>query len=196
MEEKLVKILTSVVTDSEVKNILIKCYEKMQSKVQTEDQWKITSVVTKFRTENIDGISFEIFKSAIQKFLRRNECKKGLGTLRLMSNFNNGSSDGDKLVSNIINRCIVMMSEEVNINNPALPVLMKSLYERFLNTKNYNIIYVMYKELCNSKKCRLLSDLKSTFNLKPYYLDDEQALQKIHEKIILYEKSPFRFNSR
>jgi hypothetical protein len=115
---------------------------------------------------------------------------EGLGTLRLMSNFNDGSDDGNKLVSNIINRQIVMMSEEISINNPNLPVLMKRLYERFLMSRNYNFIYVMYKELCKSGKCRLLSDLKATFNLKPYYLDNAEALQKNHEKIIANEDSP------
>ena len=42
----------------------------------------------------------------------------------------------------------------------------------------------MYKNLCNSKKCRLLSDLKSTFNLPPYYLTDNDILHKIHKQVI------------
>lgn len=193
MDIRLVDILTSVFNDkSKVKDILINCYKKMSKKNMSKktDPWKSVIVNTKYRTENIDGISFSVFKSAIQKFLRRNECKKGLGTLRIMSNFNDGSDDGNKLVSNIINRQIVMMSEEISINNPTLPVLMKSLYERFLVSRNYNFIYVMYNELCKSGKCRLLSDLKATFNLKPYYLNDENKLKELHKKIIADEEYP------
>ncbi len=162
----------------------------MEFDKKMNDQWKVSNVVTKYRLENINGISFSVFKSAIQKFLRREEYKKGLGTLRIMSNFKDGTTDGDKLLSNIINRCVVMMSEEISINNPTLPILMKSLYERFLTSRNYNLIYVMYKALCKSTKCRLLSDLKSTFNLRPYYLKDEKALQEIHKKIISDEDAP------
>jgi hypothetical protein len=192
MDIRLVEILTNFFSESQVKEILINCYEKMNKpmNVGKQDPWKVENVVTKYRTENIDGITFSVFKSAFQKFLRRNECKKGLGTLRLMSNFNDGTDDGNKLISNIINRQIVIMSEEISINNPNLPVLMKSLYERFLSTRNYNLIYVMYKELCRSGKCRLLSDLKATFNLRPYYLNDSEQLKEIHKKIISGEEYP------
>jgi hypothetical protein len=144
----------------------------------------MSKVVTKFRSESINDIPFSVYKSTIQKFLRRNHLKKGLGTLKILINFDNGTPEGDKLVSNIINRHIVMMSEEISINNPTLPVLMKNLYDEFLISRGYNLIYSMYKELCNSKKCRLLSDLKSTFNLQPYYLADKEVLQQMHEKII------------
>jgi hypothetical protein len=182
--KKLVDILFDLLKDEDkVKNFLINCYEKMKA----NDKWKAKTVNTGFRSESIDGIFFSVFKSAIQKFLRRDECKKGLGTLRLMSNFNDGSPDGNKIVSNIVNRLIVMMSEEISINNPALPVLMISLYERFLTSRNYAFVYVMYKELCKSTKCRLLSDIKATFNLRPYYLTDAKKLQKIHKKIIADE---------
>lgn len=141
-------------------------------------------VITKFRSESINGIKLDILKSAIQKFLRRDECAKGLGTLKLLSNFNNGSKDGDKITSNVINRLVVMMSEEICINNPTLPINVRKLYEKFKETKNYDNIYKIYKLLCNSKKCRLLSDIVTTFCLRPYYIDNLDELVKKHKKLL------------
>ncbi len=146
------------------------------------------SVSTKFRHENINGISLSVFKSAIQKFLRRDERYMGLGTLKIMENFDMDTKESDKIISNIINRMIVMMSEEIGINNAMLPVLMKTLYENFLETKDYEIVYEMYNSLCNSEKCRLLSDIKTTFNLMPYPSDDLNDLELKHIKLISENK--------
>lgn len=157
---------------------------------KSEDVWKVSNVDRRYRCESIDGIKLSVYKSAIQKYMRRNKCGKGLGTLRLMSNFNDGSDEGNKIVSNIVNRMIAMMSEDVGISNATLPIKMRILYEKFLEVRNYNYLYIMYKELCISNKCRLLSDLKSTYNLMPYYLKDMKKLKSLHKKIICEEQVP------
>lgn len=152
--------------------------------------WKASNVETEFKKESIDGIPFPVFKSAIQKFLRRDECAKGLGTLRLLQNLEGDSPESTKLISNIINRLVVMMSEEVSVNNPALPALFKQYYDKFTETRDYRLIYLMYNELCNSGKCRLLNDLKTTFNLRPYPVVGTKKFHEIHKKIIELEGPP------
>lgn len=148
------------------------------------DNWKVGKVNTVFRSENIGGIRLSVFKSALQKFLRRDECNMGMGTLKIISNFDDGTPNGRKIITNIINRLVVMMSEEVCINNAALPVVFKQFYGLFNETRDFKVLYILYKELCDSKKCRLLSDLKTRFNLMPYYLDDKVKLQQLHMKLI------------
>lgn len=145
-----------------------------------------------YNTETIGGISFSVYKSAIQKFLRRGEYEKGLGTLRLLKNID--VPEGRRLVSNVINRMVVMMSEEISINNPLLPKTMYEMYTSFEKSRNYDLIYRIYTDLCISKKCRLLSDVKSTFNLKPYYLQDLEKLNKIHKQIAVEYSNMYEFN--
>jgi hypothetical protein len=150
----------------------------------------MATIITKFRSESINGISFAVYKSAIQKFVRRDECKKGLTVLKILRNFEKDEKNGKKLVSNIINRLVVMMSEEISINNALLPVKFRKMYEEFEKGRNYEIIYKMYVELCLSRKCRLLSDLKAAYINKGKEIEEleiEDLLKLIEKNIKKYD---------
>lgn len=150
-------------------------------------EFKAKNVATTFRNENIDGIHFSVFKSAMQKFIRRDEHSMGLGTMMMLKNFD--TPDGAKLVSNIINRNIIIMSEEVGINEPMLPVVFRNMHEKFIKSRDYQIVIDMYLLLCKSKKCRLVSDVKTFYLLSPY----SKIQEKIHKKMIL-DEDPFLMN--
>lgn len=148
-----------------------------------------------YRYENINGVKLDVFKSAIQKFLRRSEYKKGLGTLKILRQYETlENAEGNKIITNILNRIVVMMTEEVNINNPMLPVLMQDLYTKFHVTRNYIYLYVMYKTVALSKKCRLISDIKTRFNLEPYYEAANRTISVLdeHKKLIENESEPLK----
>jgi hypothetical protein len=68
-----------------------------------------------------------------------------------------------------------MMSEEVNIHESHLPVLMKQKYEQWCRIRATDVLgarrlwFSIYQLLCDSRKCRIISDLKSLYTLPPYY---------------------------
>lgn len=176
------------------KRVLIACALKMNNNlnkdtekvvVDAEDIWAVKTVNTGYRQENIDGIKFSVYKSAIQKFLRRNMCSLGLGTLKIMRNFDDSTPNGKKICSNIMNRMIVMMSEEININNPKMPEYIHGLYIKFLEDRDYNHIYKIYANLCNSKKCRIPSDIKVVYHLPPYFLNKQGEVDiSFHKNLV------------
>lgn len=143
---------------------------------------KTIEISTAYRNEKIGDYNISVYKSALQKFLRRNELEKGLGTLLILSSLSD-KQNSKRIISNIVNRLIAMMSEEVNIHNVCLPIIMKNLYEEFTITLDFKCLYKMYKHLCQSDKCRIISDIKSYYNLPPYYINNDDK----HKQMIKHE---------
>ena len=94
-----------------------------------------------------------------------------------------------RLRTNMINRLVAMVSEEVNISAWWMPAKILELYEKWhLNRGNvYSRKYLidMYLYLTSQEMIRLISDLKSVFQIPPYYVDPDQMkdLKRIHNKI-------------
>ena len=104
-------------------------------------------------------------------------------------------------ITNIANRLLVIVSEEVNISdNPNIPSIVLSLYEKWRsdrsNPKAINYLIQIVIILSNAKKCRLISYLKSTFTLPPYYIKDETNYIKFYRDVILYKYSDVDKRSR
>ena len=157
------------------------------------------------------GYHPSVLKSGIQKYGRRSEVEKGLWCLAEMDLFSLLEYDGPALDAylqkhtentgtvtqkvaktkrtNLVNRLIVMMSEEVNISTWWMPLKICELYRKWAenrdNPTSRKYLVDMYLYLISQKKIRLISDIKSVFILPPYYVKPKQMndFMIIHQNI-------------
>jgi hypothetical protein len=91
--------------------------------------------------------------------------------------------------SNMINRLVVMMSEEVNISAWWMPSKVLYLYEKWIenrdNALSRKFLVDMYLYLSSQKMIRLISDLHSVYLLPPDYVKARHMkdLMQIHNNI-------------
>jgi hypothetical protein len=89
----------------------------------------------------------------------------------------------------MINRLVVMMSEEVNISTWWMPAKIKALHQKWVESRDgtfsRKILVDMYLYLTSQKMIRLISDLKSVYILPPYYVKPRQMddFRQIHRSI-------------
>jgi hypothetical protein len=203
---------------------------KADSKIMSTDNLKTGKFCLRMHKQlSYNGINPSVLKSAIQKYIRRDNYDKGLWSLieldlfgllenddlraKNQSLLENLSVDvikmnAKKIRSNMINRLIVIMSEEIkyvkniiyfiflnfyrfkkiSINCWWLPLKMKEYFDKWNlnrnNEKSRTYLVNIYSLLFNSKKLRLISDLKTVFNLPPYYLKDYKELRKLHLELL------------
>lgn len=152
-----------------------------------------------------------VLKSGIQKYGRRAEVEKGLWCLVEMDLFSLLEWESDALDAyleehpeesrsnvqrsakakrtNMINRLVVMTSEEVNISAWWMPLKMKDLYQKWIENRgklcSRKILVDMYLYLVSQRMIRLISDLKSAYILPPYYVESKQMsdFRQIHRGI-------------
>jgi hypothetical protein len=136
------------------------------------------NVVSKFRNESVNGIPISVLKSAIQKYARRGLLEDGYRALGLLSFFTEA-----RITTNITNRLVVMMSEEVNIHETFLPVAMKELHEEYARTRSAGVWLRMYALICRARKCRVVSDVKTRWNLPPYK-KNVARLDRLHQRLL------------
>lgn len=167
------------------------------------------------KTQN--GILISLLKSALQKYIRRSEiekalwCLKEINTLILLENadenecilfclHNKQNTLTQKVINmfgkaqrtNIANRLLVITSEEVNIHdNPYIPVYVLKFYNLFIKHRNesqsINYLSIIAVILSNAKKGRIISYLKSAFNLPPFYVKENKRRQynEFHSQEVL-----------
>jgi len=133
------------------------------------------------------GYNPSVLKSGIQKYARRAEVQKGLWCLIEMDLFSLLESDGaaldaylqkypkekrenikksaKRIRTNMINRLVVMMSEEVSISAWWMPLIIHELYQRWVKNRggpeSRKYLVDMYLFLNSQKMVRLISDLHS-----------------------------------
>jgi hypothetical protein len=157
------------------------------------------------------GYDPSVLKSGIQKYARRAEVEKGLWCLVEMDLFSLLEWDGAALDgylrkysdetpantrtrakairSNMVNRLVVMMSEEVNISAWWMPSKVLDLYEKWIENRNNPLsrkfLVDMYSYLTSQKMIRLISDLHSVYLLQPDYVKAKHMkdLMQIHKNI-------------
>ena len=157
------------------------------------------------------GIHPSVLKSGIQKYARREEVEKGLWCLVEMDLFSllewngaalnaylrkypeetveNTKAQAKRLRTNMINRLVVMMSEEVNISTWWMPLKIFELYQKWHanrgNASSRKYLVDMYLYLTSQKMIRLISDLHSVYLLPPEYVKPKQMndLLRIHRDI-------------
>lgn len=182
----------------------------------TPEEWPADRVLgelyAKFRSEK----SFfehdpSVLKSGIQKYARRAEVEKGLWCLVEMDIFSllewdgpaldayllkypeqqraNTQSNAQRIRTNMVNRLVVMISEEVNISAWWMPSKIFDLYEKWIenrgNPSSRKFLVDMYMYLTSQKMIRLISDLKSVYLIPPDYVKPKQMndLRQMHNKI-------------
>ena len=158
------------------------------------------------------GYDPSVLKSGIQKYARRDEVDKGLWCLVEMDLFSllewNGAAlyaylqqypdetlantrrQGKRLRTNMVNRLIVMVSEEVSISAWWMPAKIFELYEKWMenrgNASSRKYLIDMYLYLTSQKMIRLISDVHSVYQLldyaKPKKMSD-LVLRQIQNKI-------------
>ena len=157
------------------------------------------------------GYDPSVLKSGMQKYARRAEVEKGLWCLVEMDLFSllewggtalNGylrkypketraktMTAAKRIRTNMVNRLVVMMTEEVNISAWWIPSKILELYQQWIenrgDTSSRKFLVDMYWYLTSQKMIRLISDLKSVFLLPPDYVKAGQMndLRQIHYNI-------------
>ena len=161
--------------------------------------------------KSFHGYPLSVLKSGIQKYARRGETEEGLWCLVEMDLFSLLEQDSPELEaylekhrtekkvetqrsarrirSNMVNRLIVMMTEEINISAWWMPLTIYDLYQKWVVNRNdissRKYLIDMYMHLTSQKMIRLVSDIKSVFLIPPDYVKPDRMndLRKIHSHI-------------
>ena len=166
----------------------------------------------KFRSErSFFGYNPSVLKSGIQKYARRSEIQKGLWCLLEMDMFSLLEWDGAaldeylgkhpkekrenikesarRIRTNMVNRLVVMMSEEVSISAWWMPLVISELYQKWWenrsNPASRKYIVDIYLHLTSQRMARLISDIRSVYLLPPDYVKPKQMVDliRIHQGI-------------
>lgn len=144
------------------------------------------------RERSLHGVDPRALKSALQKYARRGDREKGLWCLVEMDRFalppdelaEVARRDGlsvesarrrvDALRTNLMNRLVVMVTEEVNVHAVWLPAAAQALYRAWCDARGLpegrRHLVALYLLILEAEKCRLVSDYRTVFNLAPHYL--------------------------
>jgi len=192
MEHKIIFILATQLCQHTLK-------EKMSAEeiynllTEPKVEKSIGKMCTKFRNEiSFNGIKFNVLKSAIQKYARRGNFEKGVWCLIEMDLFLLAGDSSKALRTNMINRLICIMTEDIGPADFSLPIKIKQLYEKWQNCRNTEksrkYLIEMYWLLCKAEKIRLVSDVKAVFDLPPF---NSEQHDKLHLKI--RQRYPFLY---
>jgi hypothetical protein len=161
--------------------------------------------------ESFFGYHPSVLKSGMQKYARRAEVLKGLWCLAEMDFFSLLEWDGTaldaylkahpgttreqvkaqarKIRTNMVNRLIVVMSEEVGICAWWMPIVICRLYQGWVSNRDNPVsrkyLVDMYLYLVSQRMVRLISDIHSVYLVPPSYVKPrhEQGLLDIHQSI-------------
>lgn len=159
------------------------------------------NIVTTYRAERtFNDYKPGDLKSALQKYIRRKEIDKARYCLIELDLFSQveqsataterGKRDAKRLRTNMVNRLIAIMSEDIGICNPYLPIKMWCVYDMWRSHRDNNSgrkhLMNMLDLLLVHKRIRLISHYKSVYNLAPYYINDKsfEKLDAIHKKLL------------
>ena len=128
---------------------------------------------TCFSSVSFHGYKLDLLKSGLQKYLRRREYEKMVWCALEIWRFEEGAStDIEKkmckgIISNLLNRIIVMMDEEMIFNECARYIVLRKLIEKFeKDRKRGELLVKMCYLLVNSKMIRRNSDIRGFWNYR------------------------------
>ncbi|MHC5062202.1 MAG: hypothetical protein ACYTFK_14150, partial [Planctomycetota bacterium] len=140
-------------------------------------------MITKYRNEKSEhGHRFSTLKSAIQKYIRRNEIDKGMYCINELLKFNKmikiDPKNTKRIMTNIANRIVVIANEDIGIGQPSKLIFVCQCYKNWLDDRsNIKFLRMAYLSLFNSQnKTRLPSYIRHL------YLHDK--LNTIQNRII------------
>ena len=176
------------------------------------DDYLIGDLCHEYRVEkSFFGYNPSVLKSGIQKYARRAEVQKGLWCLVEMDLFSLLEWDGpaldaylqkypeaerkrvkaqaQKIRTNMVNRLVVMMSEEISVSAWWMPLVIRDLYQKWEESRggpeSRKYLVEMYLYLTSVKMIRLVSDIHSVYLVPPDYVKPKQMddLIRIHQGI-------------
>ncbi len=108
------------------------------------------------------GYSLDVLKSALQKYLRRRDeekmvwCMEELYLFGILGRNEKETRVGNAIVSNLINRMIVMMDEELSFRECEKYLIMRNYLEKFEKSERKELSYlrVICKILVEGELCR------------------------------------------
>ena len=145
--------------------------------------------LTCFSSKSYSGYEIGIVKSAMQKFLRRRMpsemkwCVEEIYRFRSLARDEKELKASKALISNLVNRIIVMMDEELLFNEWAVYLKCRFLIDKFWEEDNVEYLYEICDVLCRAKLIRYSSDV-SCYHMKMAIKeieDDEDVYQKIEQ---------------
>ena len=166
-----------------------KSFSKMQS--ISNMRW-----LTCFSSKSYSGYEIGIVKSAMQKFLRRRMpsemkwCVEEIYRFRSLARDEKELKASKALISNLVNRIIVMMDEELLFNEWAVYLKCRFLIDKFWEEDNVEYLYEICDLLCGAKLIRYSSDV-SCYHMKMAIKaieDEEDVYQKFEQFKIEMEK--------
>jgi len=144
---------------------------------------------TCFSSKTYSGYEISIIKSAIQKFLRRRMpsemkwCVEEIYRFKSLARNKKELRVSKTLISNLVNRIIVMMDEELLFNEWAIYLKCRFLIDKFLEEDNVEYLYEICDWLCGAKLIKYSSHV-SCYHMKMAIKaieDDEDVYQKFEQ---------------
>ena len=166
--------------------------------IKVSDPTDLGSMYIKHRnTISRNGHRKELLISALQKYIRRREFNKAEYCLIELDDFRllrypeymeeylekYGDRTGASTLSlvkslqtNISNRLRVISVEDVGIAQPGVCKIVDDLLSKWENSDRLDVNYLIevVRVLCSARKLRFISDLKSVYNLPPYYGNNDK----------------------
>lgn len=151
---------------------------------------------TPLNSISLAGYPVDLLKSGLQKYLRRGElekmvwCMEELYLFGVLDKNEKEKRVGKAIVSNLINRLIVMMDEEMVFIEVEKYLLMREYLDKFEKCKRKNLIYlrVICEILLESKLCRRNSYGRSYWC---HRLEGEEMEEKSDEEYFQKFKDSF-----
>jgi hypothetical protein len=153
------------------------------------------------------GYGIDAIKSGIQKYLRRRDASKMKWCVRQMQLFAHGKDESEQqigkgIITNLINRLIIMLDEEVLFADWNTYLEVRKLIDMFKkNTKEITPLYTICDIMCNARLLRLGSDVacfygKAINNENPYYEVigiDELTINEVYNRFIKSDNIEFAY---
>ena len=178
----------------------------MSKEVEEKNEEIGSMCIILHRERSFHNVDIRTLKSALQKYARRGMFSpKGVWCLIELDLFsyleikphlypNNQLTkkqiqlNSVRIRSNMINRIIAMMSEDVGPCNSELPSKIHKLYLQWIKYRreisSRKILVQIYHSIANEniKRIRLLSDLRTVYNLPEYLTDTNNLHRELLEK--------------
>ena len=147
---------------------------------------------TCFSSRSFNGYKLDILKSAVQKYLRRREFHKMVwcvGEIYLFQVY--AESDTEKratkgIISNLINRLIIMLDEEMLFAECEKYLLVRRYMEDFekSNRENFECLFKICDIMCGARMIRRNSDIRGYWSHrnKALKIDDGDGTDKYYFK--------------
>jgi hypothetical protein len=170
-------------------NILVKRKKKLSIKRRKDT---MISYRTCLSSISDFGYKLDILKSGIQKYLRRRELDKMIWCAMEIFKFELWSENEKEkkmckgIITNMLNRIIVMMDEELLFCEIERYVVLREMIEKFDKDRKNGLKYLLNicKCLSEGRICRHASDIRAYWDYR-YRFDGEKKLEDMQKKVDL-----------